>query len=767
MKQFLDYFVVWLLLLTAFCSQAIPQTEPKPQTTPSGGNDVVRITTNLVQVDVTVVDRSGQPVADLRPDDFVVLEDGKPQKITNLSFISAAAVPTATPVPARAAKTKGALVDPPLPPVTLRLDRVRRAIALVVDDLGLSFESSHRVRAALKRFVDEQMQQGDLVAIVRTGAGIGALQQFTADKRMLYAAIERVRYSLNSRNFNAFAPIGEDIRVAPQTNANNGMAGPPRPGASTESRGSQLIDSLIAVNTPGSEAARYRDDIFTVGTLGAINYILRGLRELPGRKSIILFSDGFRMYDQDQGSRRILDSMERLIDLANRASVVIHTVDARGLQTLGPTAADDLAGPFAPGNGNFAAGNGDMLQEQWVQGITSDLQKRGMDFVTTQQGLGFLSQQTGGMFIRNNNDVEGSVGRVLNNEKGYYLVGYRPDASTFNDLGRRTAFHHIQVQVKRPGVTVRTRAGFYGFTTEETRHPFYKTPADQMYAALASPFASGDVRLRMSSVFGYDPERSAFTESVLHIDANDLSFSKQPDGTYKASFGVLTATFGDNGSLIDQAGHGYAVTVEEANLERMYQTGLIYIVTLPIKKPGAYQLRVAVRDSSNAHIGSANQFIEVPDVKKKRLTLSGIILNASRVQTNSQSEANAASASSAAPSSQGGEGDHALINQAIRRFQHRQRMTYGFYIYNAKLDSARRPQLETQMRLFRDGKLVYTGKSRPLDLSGQTDMRQIVARGEILLGTDLPAGEYVLQVVVVDKLADSLSTQWMDFDLLD
>ena len=767
MKSLIKPALVTFLILPAFYCQLKGQQQP-----PGGAPqrpEVVTVTTNLVQIDVTVIGRDGQPVNDLRADDFEVFEDGKPQSLTHFSFVLA---PTGQPQPviaARPAKGKNAVPDPPLPPVNLRREQVRRAIALVVDDLGLSFESSHRVRVALKRFVDEQMQPGDLVAIIRTGAGIGALQQFTGDKRMLYAAIDRVRYNLNSRSFNAFAPIGDEARVEGQ--ARGGLNGPPKGNNTTESRGSDLIDSLLKLETPGAEAARFRDDIFTVGTLGAINFILRGLRELPGRKSIILFSDGFRMYDEDRGNRRILDSMNRLIDMANRASVVIHTIDARGVQALGPTAADNLAGAFTLGKAD-ALGNSNAEQTRWMDSITADYQRKTSDFVTTQQGLGFLSQQTGGIFIRNNNDVEGSVGRILNNEKGYYLLGYRPDASSFGEDGKRTAFHHIDVRVKRPGLIVRTRAGFFGFSDEERRTPFYRNPADQLYAALASPFASGDISVRMSSVFGFDPERSAFTESILHIDARGLNFNQQPDGAYKASFAIVTATFGENGNVIDQAERAYSIVVEQKNLERTYQKGLIYIVTLPVRKPGAYQLRMAVRDSTSRKVGSANQFIEVPDIKKKKLNLSGIILDVNPAATVSVAGSAALPASApanpAAGENKSGEADHALINQAIRRFQHRQRMSFVYYIYNAKLDASRLPRLETQVRLFRDGKLMYAGTSRPLDTAGQTDMRQIIAGGEILLGTDLPSGEYVLQVVVIDKLADvAVATQWMDFDLAD
>src|SRR5205085_8129921 len=93
-------------------------------------------------------------------------------------------------------------------PTPVKPEQVRRTIALVVDDLTLSFESTYYVRRALKKFVDEQLQDGDLVAIIRTGAGIGALQQFTTDRRQLYAAIEKIRWNpVGNGNIGAFAPL--------------------------------------------------------------------------------------------------------------------------------------------------------------------------------------------------------------------------------------------------------------------------------------------------------------------------------------------------------------------------------------------------------------------------------------------------------------------------------------------------------------------------------------------------------------------------------
>lgn len=767
----LTSFILTGALIAAVHAQT-PSSRPSPareEFSPQKPDDVVRITTNLVQVDVTVLDQKGQAVYDLAAEDFILTEDGKPKKITNFSFVSpstTSAAPAATPPSEKPTRAK--VPVPPPPPVRLRRDQVRRTMALVVDDLGLSFESSRYVREALKKFVDEQMQPGDLVAIIRTGAGMGALQQFTADKQMLYAAIERVRFNLNSRSLNAFAPIETTGRYT-DLGTQNQMA---------NADSNSVIPTPFNFNAPGKQSVTYRDDIFSVGTLGALNFIVRGLQTLPGRKSVILFSDGFRIFDEDEGSRRILDSLERLVDLANRASVVIYSVDPRGIQPLGLTAADDLSGATGLPRFGDLRDSGDVSSSQWIRGLGADLQNRRFDFFKTQQGLNYLAQQTGGTFTGNTNDLDGAVRRILNNQKGYYLLGYRPDSDTFDSASKRKGFHHIEVKVNKPGLTVRTRAGFYGFSEEEVARPVYRTPTDHLYAALASPFASGKIHVRMSSLFGFDPERhTAFSQSILHIDARDMTFNKLPDGNYKCSFQIIAGTFGDNGNLIDQAIRGYSLVVNEDELKRTQKLGMIYIVTLPIKKPGAYQLRMAVRDSTSAEVGTANQFLAVPDIKKKRLTLSGMILKATDTQpvpgtgiVNSGLGAKPSSASDQSPASSSAKADHPLRDQAMRRFQHRQKLSYGYYIYGARLDpSTHHPRLEIQVRLFRDGALVYSGKPALFEASGQSDMRQIAAKGELLLGTDLPAGEYIVQIVVIDTLAkgeESLATQWMDFDLV-
>src|SRR6266550_5608822 len=191
-RIFLTY-VLLLALLAPVIGQQPATSNPRQtqQKNPPGGDEVVRITTNLVQVDAVVTDKKGQIVTDLKPEEFDILEDGRPQTITNFSFVSL--VPNADgPTPnATASNNKN---SPPVPPVRLRPEQVCRTIALVVDDLCMAFESTDRVREALRKFVEEQMLPGDLVSIFRARGGNGALQQFTSDKNQLQRAIRQIRW---------------------------------------------------------------------------------------------------------------------------------------------------------------------------------------------------------------------------------------------------------------------------------------------------------------------------------------------------------------------------------------------------------------------------------------------------------------------------------------------------------------------------------------------------------------------------------------------
>lgn len=718
--------LVFLFFASAAAFAQTPQPTSAPTPKPAGNNeDVVKISTTLIQIDVTVTDRKGNIVRDLKPDDFEVYENNQKQEITNFSFVSAApdVAPTAPDAPKNSAKNSA-----PLPPTALRPEQVRRTIALVVDDLALSFESTHFVRQALRKFVDEQMREGDLVAIIRTGGGIGALQQFTSNKEQLYAAIEKVRWNpIGSGKIGAFAPIEAT------------------PLERSKAMGNQVSDEqLQEEKNRDQNFSDFQGSVFATGTLGALNYIVRGMQNLPGRKSVMLMSDGFKLFTKTENGftegSRILESLRRLTDLANRASVVIYTMDARGLQTLGLTAADDTSS----------------LSGSQVEEKLSDNKNELFD---TQSGLVYLAKQTGGLPLINNNDLSGGIRTMLNDQKGYYLVGYAPDAETFDAKTRR--FNKLTVKLKRPDLKVRYRSGFFGLTDEQAEtSPAKQTPAQQIQSALTSPFAANGVNLRLNTLFGNDPKNGAYVRSLLHVNAGDLKFSNEADGKHKATFDVLAVSFGDNGLVADQISKNYTLTASDEVYKKLLGEGFVYNFTFPVKKAGAYQLRVALRDSASEKVGSASQFIEVPNLKKNGLTLSGIVL---QNMTFKQLQDLQSDSPEAANSPNNWESDTSL-----RRFKRGTVLRYGYEIYNAKRDAAQKPQLDVQTRVFRDGKVLFEGKKSPVTFAGQTNLQKIAAVGAISLGTEMAAGDYVLQIIVTDNDAkNKIATQFVQFEVFE
>ena len=548
----------------------VVSTLASAQTPGAADGPVIRIDVNLAQVDALVTDAKGHPVRDLTADDFEVLQDGNARSITNFAWVQTAS--GSRKEISRDRKAAGQSDHNPtsaeaeLTP-RLKPGDVKRTVALVVDDLGLSFENIARIREALKKFVDLDMQPGDLVAILRTGAGLGALQQFTADKRLLYAAIDRVKYNATGRvGISSFAPL------------------------TATPRGGSREEQLLLKQSEDAEAlaGEERNRMFNVGTLGAVSYVVDGLRELPGRKSMILFSENLTLSSSDGTNQPVMDSevfdrLQHLADAANRSAVVVYTIDPRGLQFLGLTAADDASsmGPRA-----LAA----------VEGQRSDA------MIHSQEGLVMLADQTGGLFVHNINDLSEAIQTAMEDSAGYYLIGYHPDPGTFSASEQGPKFHRVAVRVKRAGLHVRSRKGFFGISDAE-REPPEHTRYSQITRAMRSPFGASGIHVRLTPLFANDPITGSYLDTMLYIDGKDLKFIDEPGGWHKAVFDLVVMTFGDNGQAMDTTNRTYTIRAEGNTYEMLLKNGLVSSVEHPVKKPGAYQMRVVVRDVNSEQLG--------------------------------------------------------------------------------------------------------------------------------------------------------------------
>lgn len=720
-----------LPVICSICCAQTPIGMPAPDSQ-SSSDLVVRITVNLVQVDASVTNSKGKPVADLKPEDFEVLQDGEPQKITNFSYVTAGIVPGAQ----KATQESGG-GQLALPPPVLTPRKVQRVIALVVDDLGLSFESIADLHEALRRFVDEQMQPGDLVAIVRTSAGMGALQQFTNDKRRLHAAIDQMRYRFISRAGSyGFTPI---------SNRNPLGSDPARDGMQP-SRTSGVAEPSIVGDAPGLAAndleACSLENATTIGSLGAVRFVVEGLGELPGRKALILFSENLKIFNNERCDySHILSSLHKLTDATERAGVVIYTVDPRGIQPLQVTAADNPlhpdASPLAP-------------PPDPQNRLSEEREDRRQDYFDSQQGLKYLAEETGGLFV-SHNDIAGAVQDALSDSASYYLIGYHPSAQTFDPNIKDPKFHQIKVRLKRAGLNVRSRNGFFGFSGG-FRESVPSTAAAQISYAMASPFAVSDMRVRLTALFSN--AATPMVVGMLYIDGHDLTFRQGPDGAYRATLAAATFTFDIDGHVVSDTQKNYAIQIDPKGYDAALQSGFVLKVQHPVN-PGAYQLRVVVRDEASQKIGSASQFIEVPDLKRGALTLSGILLKQDR-------PLEAGASANKSPEEEDPEG-----NEAVRIFKSRDKIRWTCEVFNLHKDREGRSNLSVQVRYFHDATKVYESGATVLQSSAGKDKDLVTVGGHTQLRSEFGPGNYILQVIVGDNLAkkNRLTSQSTDFEI--
>jgi hypothetical protein len=245
--------------------------------------------------------------------------------------------------------------------------------------------------------------------------------------------------------------------------------------------------------------------------------------------------------------------------------------------------------------------------------------------------------------------------------------------------------------------------------------------------------------------------------SVLYVNGRDLKFTEEADGWQRATFEVVAMIFGDNGAIVDEVSRKETIKARAETLHEIREKGFVSTITFPIKKPGAYQMRLVVRDSATSRIGSASEFIEVPNLKKDRLTLSGILLE--RVQSEISDK-------QPRPFQTDQERD-----VATRSFRSGTTVRFGYGIYNARLArDTKSTSLTMQFRIFHDRKEVFVSQEKSLSLIEQSDSKRLVAQGMFTLGQATPPGDYVLQVIVREQLAkekDRIATQWIDLEVVE
>ncbi len=630
----------------------------------------VRIAVEEVRLDVVVVDRRGRQIPGLTAADFEIYQDDVQQEVLSCTYITDQTSEAGKP----SLSKKGSKGIPSIPtPMPARED-VRRVIAFIVDDLSMNFENMNHARMALNKFVEKQMQPGDLVSILRTSRGISALQMFLSDKRQLQARIDTVRWGEN---------VGRDLSP----------------------------DNLYSLFD---------------GQLAALRYCVRALKDMPGRKALLMMTaqstlPGRLLLSQITDNPvdyqfMYLKAYNRLADEALRAGVVIHTLDIRGLEA-------PMAGPSFPGGG-----------------ATFD-----MIAARNAEALNPLPQKTGGLFLKDSNFFTNGIGEVNDALKGYYIISYAPPPTTFKS-NRRDIYHRTKIKVKRRGATVHTRDGFYGIAETADEPALAKNP---LRDAMFSPFKHNDLEVNLASGYVQDPKAGYLIRSWLHLDAQNIAMTEKTGEGHFISLETVCVTSDINGYVRDANILKFEFRVADENLLWVRENGIRFSVLLPVKKPGSYYVRVAVKDLVSEKVGSAYQFVEVPDLKKGRLALSNMFVvghedSASWIRSGITEDL---SETWVKPVLQ----KETSPSPALRDYLPGESFEYMAVVYNAKHNKDTPPDLESEFILYKDGLEFFRSEPQKFTLTGISDFDRIPMRRRMLLGNVLEKGDYVLQLLVKDN----------------
>jgi VWFA-related protein len=639
------------------------------------GEFKIQVGVEEVRIDAVVVDRKGRQITDLTAEDFEIYQDGRLQKTISSMYITHDQAPGKTIVSSQDSRTA-----PKIPAPALMKDEVRRTIVFVVDDLSMEMPDIHNAHMALQKFVETQMQPGDLVAIMQTTGGNAGLQPFSSDKRQLLARIGKIKWN----------PLLSHPASLPQ--------------------------------------------------ILAIEYNIRALQDMPGRKFLLLLST--RVMLPDQLSR---DPMfDRLADEALRAGVVIHTLDIMGLVN---DLVDAETQPFE-----------DPEMRKLRPPNAAERRRAIMDARRMNKPLP-LSRKTGGLFLTDNNFFVNGIGDAEEEMKGYYLLSYIPPADTFSPAGP-TAYHRVKINVKRSGSEIRTRDGFYGMDAA-SREP--DKNRNSLMEAMFSPFHHSDLKLHLASGYIHDPQKGYVLRAWLHLDGRRLGFLKDKDGSDSISLEAVATTSDIDGLAQDSGNMQIGFRVGDKEMQWIRENGLRISISLPARKPGAYYVRAAVKDQSSGAVGSAYQFIEIPDLKRDGLTLSSIfVLNRDEDAAWIQSGMPEKPQDQLNPSQK-----TARRSQALRRYLPGESIDYMAIVYNAKIHEDLKPELESQVVLFQNGIEIFKSQPEAVDIGKAKDFGRIPIIKKLKWEKIMQPGDYVLQLQVRDKRANgkkSLATQTMDFE---
>ena len=592
MRQNIAYPTFLLSLLTI----AVPgQQQPPSTSTPT-----IKTNVDEVLVDIIVRDKKGKPVYDVKPRDVTVTDNGMKQELTSFRLVQGA----------EAVSSEGARTA---------LDALHqiRLVTLAFEAMGGGDQRQVARRAAIDLIKGEQ-GTNVFYSVVMISTQLNLLQAFTRDRDALQKAIELATSGMASTQFNAESDRAKkvlqerltqmtgqpDVAQALRTLDSNPTAPPGNPALGSQALDAKMVEIML-------DMTRF-DAAVTDGTrlsLSALQSLVAGMSQLPGRKSILYFTWGLRI------PPNLDDQFNNLTSMANRANVTFYTVDTNGVMTYSQNSeGSSNLQQAARASRQNATQNGRVSTDMIYASDTAETSMR----ANNQNALRNLADTTGGFLVADSNDLRVPL-RKINEEIGsYYEASYNPGIQNYDG-----SFRRIKVEIGRKDLVVQARNGYFALSMELRKSGLmpFEPP---LLSALASAAPPHEIGIRSRLVHFQPTDKGVTTAVVVEVPVGNLEFQEdQAKHVFNARLSLVALVKDGNGSVVQKFTRDVPIQATPENLAGIRLGNLVYKDTLTLPA-GKYTLETAAMDRQNNKIGTDRVAYEL--AAPKGVSISSITL---------------------------------------------------------------------------------------------------------------------------------------------
>jgi VWFA-related protein len=576
--------------------------------------DTLVLRANEVVLDVVVRDKKGRSIKDLKPSDFEVYEDGVRQDIASFRLVSRESTAAET-----KAGPKPTPTAPAPPPATAREPFSNISLVAMAFD-HLSANGRNLAQKAAMSFINESLQPDDQVSVSVIDQSLRVVQQFTNDSQLLRQAVDRATsIAVSGIESRAEERRNSEERAGRLADSQDSALGSITTGPGSNGGQAGAAAGVAAADAALANMQANAARVFEMlerqqsgqAQINSLLAIINAMRAVPGRKAIVLFSEGLALPPD------VKIRFAAVINAATRANVSVYTVEAGGLRTESGNAeaAREIKAMGEVRNRQLASG-----REDRGRPLTMSME-RGEDLLklNPQSGLGELAASTGGFMIADTNDLAAGLRRIDEDLRSHYEITY---VSKNANLDGR--FRQINVKLGRGGLEPQTRKGYLALPpTGSSPVLEYESPA---IAAMYRATRADAFPLRSRAFNFPEPQRTGLTTLLAEAPANVFTYTPSADKkTFTTDYTIVALIRNDARQVVAKLSKHYTINGPIDQMEAAKRGDILFYKEERLP-PGHYDVDVAAYDGPSGKVSVRSDTLDVPPANDSSLRMSSLMI---------------------------------------------------------------------------------------------------------------------------------------------